>query len=179
MMKRTSTTTRTPERHAAANPYRINALSPSCTTCGAAALLACPGCGRPYCGEHANLAGACMDCEIDRPRLSCRAETLTWTLATLGSLAGGWCLVSGLAFWGTVLLPGTLLTAATLAWIARRAARRAPKGSWTLVENAHLTVAATAGEDPHRRLGAICARNYRARDMYTVAYNAGFNRLTR
>jgi hypothetical protein len=174
-MKITNTNTTKTLTH----PYRTSELVPSCVVvgCNDPALLRCPVCDRPFCGGHASVSSSCPDCELEISKRVDRANNIALLVYAAGLAASAG--IIGLANWylgvtaaGFGLLGGTLFCA-----LARRLARRKAHKSWIPIENATLQVGADAGVPRVRRLGRLMASKSRDTDMYTAAYNAGFNRV--
>jgi hypothetical protein len=161
------------------HPYRTSELVPVCVVvgCNDSALLRCPVCDRPFCGGHASVSSSCPDCELELSKRVDRANNIAMLVYAAGLAASAG--IIGLADWylgvtaaGFGLLGGTLFCA-----LARRLARRKAHRSWIPIENATLQVGADAGLPRVRRLGRLVASKSRETDMYTAAYNAGFNRV--
>ena len=162
--------------HAILNPYRENATASYCVTCGQAALVRCPRCGRPFCADHAQVTSCCADCELALARTTRRwiAGTMASYVAALGGAACYLAMlepVLGFVTGGFGVLGGIFVTA-----VATRFARGKER-SWEPVEGAELRIGAEGGDNrPPRRLGWLI-RSSGKKDMYQAAYDAGFNRV--
>ena len=154
-------------------PYRVERFVESCHVCGAGAMLSCPRCGRPFCAGHAEVTGACADCELElasRFRKVVTPSVLAYCAAALVPV-----MIVSAAGPGLALLTGALLTCGGLglAGAVRRLVRRQAIKPWLPVANpCQLQIAPDGGPAPKRKIAPR-----RETDMYRRAYNAGFNRV--
>jgi len=159
------------------HPCRNSDEIEPCVVCQAPALVRCPRCARPFCGDHATVNSACPDCELQLAR---RTERI------IAGAVGGYMVAAASAtvslgmanmYVGIVAGAFSVLGGLLVAAMARGLSRRKAEQAWEPVENAMLQVAADGGDPHHRRSVRLAGGRARERDQYTAAYNAGFNRV--